>query len=95
MRFEFDAVANALDISLAEGVVARSLEIDAGTLVDLDAHGWLLSIEVLQPNRNWPLDEILDRFEVAEEAETVLRALWRDDAPFPFADPARVPEPVA
>jgi uncharacterized protein YuzE len=95
MRFEFDADANALEITLAEGFSARTVEIDTGTLVDVDEHGTPLSIEVLQPTRAWPLDEILDRFEIDAGAAAVLRALWREDAPFPFAESARVAEPVA
>jgi uncharacterized protein YuzE len=95
MVFEFDADANALDITLAEGISVRTVEIDTGTLVDVDEHGKPLSIEVLQPSRSWPLAEILERFEVDDDAARVLHALWRDDAPFPFAEPLRVAEPVA
>ncbi|MBX5473738.1 MAG: DUF2283 domain-containing protein [Thermoleophilia bacterium] len=37
--------ADALAIELAEGAVARTVEVGTGTLVDLDAAGRVLSIE--------------------------------------------------
>jgi uncharacterized protein YuzE len=75
MRLIYDTQADALDISLEEGIVARTEEIDNGTLVDVDASGRLLSIEVIGPARNWPLEEIADRFNMAEMEVELLRAI--------------------
>jgi uncharacterized protein YuzE len=63
MKVQYDQAADALYITLAEGVqVSRTVQIDAGTLVDLDRFGNVRGIEVVRPGRTWPLDEILSRF---------------------------------
>jgi len=72
----YDAHANALYITLAEGEVARTPQIDDGTMVDLDADGGLLGIEVLAPGSPWPLAEILRRYEVADEDAAMLMACY-------------------
>jgi uncharacterized protein YuzE len=75
MTLNYDTQADALDITLVEGIVARTEEIDNGTLVDVDEAGNLLSIEVLRPARRWPLEEILDRYVVADDDAELLRAI--------------------
>lgn len=88
LSFDYDRDADALAISiLSDRIVARTLEIDPGTLVDLDEHGGLVAIEVIRPNRRWPVDEILDRFDVPDDAEAMLRSLWETNKPYPFAEP--------
>lgn len=68
MNIELDAEADALYISLRErhGKIARTAEVggDVSTMVDLDAEGNLLGIEVLSPQRPWPLAEILRQWEI-------------------------------
>ena len=76
MRIEYDAEAQALEIELAEAAVARTVEIDSGTLVDLAADGTVVAIEVIRPGRQWPLPEILDQFEVDADATAMPTALW-------------------
>lgn len=89
MRFSYDSAVDALDIKILEGsLVSRTEQIDAGTLVDLDAQGHVLSIEVIRPARRWPLDEILARFDVSEEHVEVLRSFWAEPKAYPFAEPA-------
>jgi len=75
MKLLYDTQADALDINLSDGIVARTEEIDAGTFVDLDAHGGLLAIEVLGPARRWPLEEIVERFSIDDEIAETLRAI--------------------
>ena len=101
IRQSYDLDANALYIRLTSRKVARTAEIDAGTLVNLDADGGIVGIEVLQPARKWPLDEILARFTVNEDDATQLRAyfahrrsLSRPSMPlqacrWPWVNPAR------
>jgi uncharacterized protein YuzE len=72
----YDLDADALYIRLTSRKVARTAEIDAGTLVNLDADGRIVGIEVLQPTRKWPLDEILVRFGASEEDSKQLRAYF-------------------
>lgn len=79
----YDAQADALYIEIGEGggetarEVARTVEIDDDghwTMVDLDADGNLLGIEVLSPGRPWPLAEILKRYEVSADDAAMLMA---------------------
>jgi uncharacterized protein YuzE len=60
----YDIDADALYIELDSRAVARTVQIDSGTLVDLDAAGQLLGIEVIHPQRSWPLATIIERFAV-------------------------------
>lgn len=89
MNFNYDREADALMISVREGLVARSEEVDSGTLLDFDEHGNLLAIEVLRPARQWPLDEILASYALSEADGQTLKSLWSSDERYPF-----VREPV-
>src|SRR3954468_20018724 len=63
MRITYDQRANALYVYVQENVRPSSGEqIDAGTLVDLDDAGRVVGIEVLNPAREWPVNEIVERF---------------------------------
>lgn len=72
MRQAYDATADALYVTLADGEVARTVEIAEGTNVDLDAAGSLLGIEVLRPNRPWPLAAILRTHHISDEDAAML-----------------------
>jgi uncharacterized protein YuzE len=84
VKFQYDQEADALMISLKDGLVARSEEIDSGTLLDLDEHGNLLAIEVLRPARAWPLEEILAAHPLSDQDCQTLRALCSTGR-YPFA----------
>jgi uncharacterized protein YuzE len=75
----YDQTADALYIELVEGaIVARTEELEAGTLADVDEAGALVGIEVIRPARDWPAEEILTRYQVADGDEVrELIALWR------------------
>lgn len=88
MTLEYDRDADALAITLAAGIVARTEEIDAGTLVDLDERGNVLAIEVIRPERPWPIDEIAARFGLSDEEVDVLKGLRRGDGTLEFSEPA-------
>jgi uncharacterized protein YuzE len=72
----YDLDADALYIKLADRPIARTTQLDPGTLADLDAEGALVGIEVIQPQRVWPLDSILTRFAVSEDDARELRAYF-------------------
>ncbi|HLH81898.1 MAG TPA: DUF2283 domain-containing protein [Trebonia sp.] len=93
IRQSYDLTANALYITVTDREVARTAEIDPGTLVDVDAAGCIAGIEVLSPQRSWPLAEILRRFRIAREDAGQLRAYFPHPAELvPPAHPApRVP----
>lgn len=74
VKLTHDATAGAMYIELVPRPrdVARTVEIDDGTNVDLDADGRLLGIEVLNPRRNWPLYAILKRWDVSDDDAAML-----------------------
>ncbi len=80
IRQSYDLAANTLYITITDRAVARTAELDTGTLVDVDAAGAVVGIEVLGPDRCWPLDDILGRFTVAAEDATQLRAYFTNPA---------------
>lgn len=92
----YDLDADALYIELADGPAARTVQIDRGTLVDLDSGGNVVGIEVIQPARTWPLLEILTGFSVSDDDARELRAYFEYPAQLvPPAHPApRVPVAV-
>ncbi len=47
MKIEYSKEADALYVYFKQGEVARSVEIEEGVVVDLDAQGHLMGIEVL------------------------------------------------
>jgi uncharacterized protein YuzE len=81
VKLTYDARASALYIRLAAGKVARTPQIDEGTLVDLDADGRLLGIEVLRPGSAWPLAEILRRWEVSDGDAAMLMVAYPNALP--------------
>ena len=70
---DYDADADAVYVKLTSRKVARTVEVDSGTLADLDDAGRLVGVEVIHPERVWPLDVIMSRFEVSDEQERELR----------------------
>lgn len=70
---DFDA--DALYLQLAKGRVHRTIELDEGTLVDVDMTGSPLGIEVLNPARDWPLQAFVDRFGVDDDLKAVLEQI--------------------
>jgi uncharacterized protein YuzE len=76
IRQSYDLDADALYVKLTDQKVAHTAEVDEGTLVDLDADGNVVGIEVLQPQRRWPLDEILNAFRVSPGQAHELRTYF-------------------
>ncbi|MGO9728685.1 MAG: DUF2283 domain-containing protein [Streptosporangiaceae bacterium] len=93
----YDLDAGALYIELADREVARTVQVDAGTLVDLDPAGVVVGIEVIQPERSWPLEEILSRFAVAQQDARELRVYFPHPVAIvpPLHPAARVPVAVS
>lgn len=78
MIVRYDKTADALYIEVIDGaIVARTEELEPGTLVDVDERGALVGIEVIRPARDWPADEILERYPLADGEVRDLIALWR------------------
>ena len=91
MRFDYDESADALYIAVQDddtSIVARTLEIDRGTLVDVDERGMILGVEVIRPARAWPVEQVLAQFALPSDADRTLRHFFGPEAEiktFPFA----------
>ena len=94
MKVGYDLQADALYITLLEHAeVARTIQVDPGTLVDLDSRGNLIGVEVIRPARPWPLDEILSRFSTSDADSHLLRLLERtagSAGTFTYAEPVQL-----
>lgn len=88
MNLIYDHEADAVAIKLADGIVDRTVEVDSGTLVDVDASGRVLSIEVIHPARRWPLGEVIERFPIAPSDAAMLHGIWDGDDTLELSEPA-------
>jgi uncharacterized protein YuzE len=79
----YDLDADALYITLADRDVARTAEMDQGTLVDLDTMGAVVGIEVIRPQRAWPVRELISKFGIDRSTASYLLAY--------FGNPAQIP----
>ncbi|MER5646846.1 DUF2283 domain-containing protein [Streptosporangium sp. NPDC002524] len=88
MRLDYDLDVGALYIQIAEGDIARTETIDEETLVDVDATGAVLGIEVISPaTRVWPLERILQKYAFSAEEAEQLRAYFKGSSGEPQPAP--------
>jgi len=81
MRLKYDLNVGALYVSLADGTVARTQDIDDNTSVDLDDAGAVVGIEVISIAHPWALDGILRAYSVPAAEAAQLRAYFQPVAP--------------
>jgi uncharacterized protein YuzE len=74
VRLEYDPEADEMYLGLLDASVTQSVQIDEGTLVDLDDEGSVVGIEIVHPDRQWPLATILERFTLGRPDADTLRA---------------------
>ncbi|PWB55181.1 MAG: DUF2283 domain-containing protein [Nitrosomonadales bacterium] len=55
MKIEFDPIADALYLELAEGVIDKTEEVRPGVLIDFDRDGNTLGIELLYVSKRQSL----------------------------------------
>jgi uncharacterized protein YuzE len=79
MNISYDETADAVYISLSDSIVERTIEVDPGTLVDVDRSGGLVGIEVIRPAKAWPLGAIARDYHLNDEDLQALQALWPND----------------
>jgi uncharacterized protein YuzE len=87
MNLTWDTESDALYIRLRDPQsVSRTVQLDAGTLVDLDRSGEAIGIQVIRPARRWPLNEVLRRWSIPEPERGDLVAFCEgsDSEPYRF-----------
>jgi uncharacterized protein YuzE len=77
MRLKYDMTAGALYVRLTDAPVARTRDIDDNTMIDLDANGGVIGIEVVSIAHPWPLDEILRDYAIPAREVAELQAYFR------------------
>lgn len=93
MKVAYDQQADVLYIELWSAEVARTIQIDRGTLVDLDQDGQLIGVELIRPARPWPIEAILDRFPTDPTSARMLHLLERaagQAGTFGYAEPVQL-----
>ena len=90
MKIRYTASADAIYIELSDALIVRTDHIEPGTLVDVDGSGQAVGIELLQPARQWPLDEVVDQYQLSKEDSQILSNWWGASdgtaRPFPITD---------
>ena len=67
MHYTYDPQADALYVYLRENLCAvRTISLDERRNVDLDGENRIVGIEVLSPSMSFPIQDLLDRFELGE-----------------------------
>lgn len=76
IRTAHDMNANALYMHVTDLPVARTEQLDAGTLVDLAEDDVVVGIEVIAPARSWPVAEVIERFKLSDDDVAMLRIMF-------------------
>ncbi|MET8406775.1 DUF2283 domain-containing protein [Streptomyces sp. NPDC005195] len=84
MELSYDLDADAMYLHATDVPVARTVEVDSGTMVDVADDGSVVGIEIVTPARNWPIDRLLAEFDISAEATTLLRSLYQNASPEAF-----------
>ena len=62
MRYDYDRDADALYVTFSSEPVAATHRVEDLTMVDVDAQGRMVGIEVIAPGRAWAVDEVMARY---------------------------------
>ena len=58
MKYTYDPIADAINIILKEGKVAKTREVAPGIMIDLDKKGNALSLEILDASKQFSADTL-------------------------------------
>jgi len=79
----YDREADALYVTLHEGVRMRTIEIDEATYVDVDRDGRALGIEFLYPAMGVNLEAAAVRFQLHQQLHAIAAVIAQSGAPGP------------
>lgn len=75
----YDRDADALYIRFQDGSrLSRTVTVDSATLVDVDATGTVVGVEILRPAREWPIEDIAAAGKLTEAQRRSLEVLSRE-----------------
>lgn len=77
----YDRDADALYVTLRDGVRARAVELDEATYVDVDRDGQALGLEFLYPAMGLDLDAAVGRFQLHAQRHAIAAAIAAAGAP--------------
>lgn len=84
MYYSYDLQADALYVGFVPAMATETRAIDEGTLVDVDDQGRIIGIEVINPARQWPFDQICEKYNLtAEQRQLVEMFLPPEAEPVP------------
>lgn len=81
VRWKYDGAADAIFVRLRDGKPVSQEMVAESIIVDLDASGALLSVEVLDASQGWDMAEITRRFDVDERAQELIGRLSQSSLP--------------
>lgn len=80
MYYSYDLQADALYVGFVPAMAAETRIIDEGTLVDVDDQGRIIGIEVINPDRQWPFDQICEEYNLTREQRQLVEVFLPSDA---------------
>lgn len=92
INYTYDSVPDALYVSLAQGTVDHTVELDDGVVVDVAQDGTALGIDVMVPSRGWSAEQVATQFGLEDSGKEFLQMLAH--VGWPRLD-TRIPQPEA
>ena len=80
MQLKYDLNVGALYIKLSDEAVARTLDVDDNTSVDLDSAGGVVGIEVISIAHPWALSAVLSDYSIPPDDVAQLHAYFERTA---------------
>ncbi|MGI9000033.1 MAG: DUF2283 domain-containing protein [Pseudonocardia sp.] len=91
IKVEVDTVIGAAYIQLSDTAVSRTEEYSEDINVDLDAHGMVVGIELLDTSMSVPLDELVVRYHIKSSTMTHLLASLQSASSAVMSSAAQLP----
>lgn len=76
MRLKYDLNVGALYIRLSDEPVARTVELDDNSNVDVDSAGVVIGIEVISIRYPWPLSRVLQNYALPPGEDVQLKTYF-------------------
>ena len=65
MKWTHDGAADALYVEMSDAQIDRTVELDDGTIVDLDIEGRIVGVEILALSSGWSSTELSESFDLS------------------------------